>query len=552
MVDQPLPSREEPERSSSGPRRSVRRRAKLLDIDPAYEKLKPRTLWQRAQDDFRSGGTGLLISLVLHGIALVIMAIIVVQTNSSETLDPLVATWFTPPAAKPAEAAAPVVMRQPVRLPLNSALTPAPSEKSPPKPPANPSGGAPKLGLVPVQPVDIKRSLENRSLRTRQEELAKLGGSEDVERAIKAGLQWFVRQQRSDGRWELHQGYPDAAPSYVRTDTGATALALLPFLGAGQTHLEGDYQKVVAGGLEWLVKNQDPESGDLHDLRQEEGRLPAFYAHSMATIALCEALALTQDRNLLEPAEKAVRYLLFAQHPQLGGWKYRPIKEDMVGDLSVTSWALMALHSARMAGIEIDQEEYERASGFLDSVSEQGGSRYKYQPNSAAVAVTPALTAEGLLCRQWLGWPADDPRMKQGVNFLLLDRNRPEASTTGRVYSWYYTLQVLHNLGGDDWKTWNAAARQMVLKAQATSGSTKAGSDIRGSWKPEQPLSVGEEFGDKAGRLYLTSLCLLILETPFRHRPLYELAEQESTKSETRNPKGIPESKEGTGTIATP
>lgn len=120
------------------------------------------------------------------------------------------------------------------------------------------------------------------------------------------------------------------------------------------------------------------------------------------------------------------------------------------------------------------------------------------------------------------------------------------------MYSWFYTLQVLHNLGGEDWKSWNAAARQAVLKAQAASGSTKAGIDIRGSWKPEQPLSVGEEFGDKAGRLYLTSLCLLILETPFRHRPLYELAERESTKLETRNPNEIPAKTAETGTIATP
>lgn len=541
MADQPPPSSAEPDRSPSGPRRAVRRRVKLLDIDPAYEKLRPRTLWERAQDDFRTGGTGLLVSLVVHGIAVVVMALIIVQTHFQEELDPLVATWFTPSAAKPEEAAAPVVVREPIRLPLNTNLTPAPSEKKSPKPPANPSGGAPKLGDIPVQPVDIQRSLDNRSLRTRQEELAKLGGSDDVERAIKSGLQWFVRQQRSDGRWELHQGYPDAAPSYVRTDTGATALALLPFLGAGQTHLDGDYQPIIGKGLAWLKQIQDPATGDLHDQRQEEGRLPAFYAHAMATIVLCESLALTGDESLREPAEKAVRYLLFAQHPQHGGWKYRPINKDMVGDLSVTSWALMALHTARMAGIAIDQEEYVRASGFLDSVSEQGGSRYKYQPNSASSSITPALTAEGLLCRQWLGWPADDPTMQKGVKYLLLDQNRPEASTTGRVYSWYYTLQVLHNLGGEDWKTWNAAARQMVLKAQLTSGSSKSGSDIRGSWKPGAPLSAGEEFGDKAGRLYLTSLCLLILETPFRHRPLYELAERESPNSEIRNPNEVPE-----------
>ncbi|MDZ4686961.1 MAG: hypothetical protein SH850_17945 [Planctomycetaceae bacterium] len=205
-----------------------------------------------------------------------------------------------------------------------------------------------------------------------------------------------------------------------------------------------------------------------------------------------------------------------------GGWKYRPISKMMVGDLSVTGWALMALHTARMAGLNVPPQEFERASAFLDSVAERGGARYKYEPHDPADRITVALTAEGLLCRQWLGWDRHHPPLTDGVTLLTADEHRPQWSPGRRnVYAWYYTAQVLHNLGGEPWEEWYAPTRDLVVKSQITSGSAKSPTDIRGSWHPNQPPGAGEEYADKAGRLYVTALCLLILETPYRHRPVY-------------------------------
>jgi hypothetical protein len=320
----------------------------------------------------------------------------------------------------------------------------------------------------------------------------------------------------------LHQGYPDAGRSYIKTDTGATALALLALLGHGNTHQNGEHQTVVAKGLKWLQSIQDRTTGDLHDQRQEEGRNPAFYAHSMATIALCEALALTKDDTLRPSAELAVQYLIKSQHADMGGWKYRPLTQRvMSGDISVTAWALMALHSARIAGIPINPEEFERSSRFLDRVQEMGGARYKYEPDEPSSRITPARTAIGLLCRQWLGWPRDYAPMTDGVKFLMEERHRPDWSAGRRnVFEWYYITQVVHNIGGDDWKQWNTAVRDTVVRNQITGGTAKHGQDTRGSWNPK-PEGEGEEYADKAGRLYLTAMCVLILETPYRHRPIY-------------------------------
>jgi hypothetical protein len=280
---------------------------------------------------------------------------------------------------------------------------------------------------------------------------------------------------------------------------------------------------VVRKGLDWLVDTQDRSTGDLHDQRQEEGRQPAFYAHAMGTIVLCETLALTDDDRYRRAAQMAVDYLLSAQHPDFGGWKYRPISLRMVGDLSVTGWALMALHTARMAGLEVPPGDFERAAAFLDSVQVQDGARYKYEPLDPATRATAALTAEGLLCRQWLGWPKDHPPLKDGVLWLLDDEHRPEWSAGRRnVYGWYYTAQLLHNMGGDTWQSWYPPVRDLIVKHQVSGGSSKSPNDVRGSWHPTLPPGLGEEYGDKAGRLYVTALCLLILETPYRHRPIYE------------------------------
>jgi hypothetical protein len=181
----------------------------------------------------------------------------------------------------------------------------------------------------------------------------------------------------------------------------------------------------------------------------------------------------------------------------------------------------MALHSARIAGIEVPVEAFERSSGFLDHVQELHGARYKYEPNEPAARVTAARTAIGLLCRQWLGWPKDHPPMLDGVSFLMGERYRPQWSAGRRnVFEWYYITQVMHNVGGDDWKRWNTDVRDAVVRNQASAGSSKPGQDIRGSWSP-RPEGEGEEYADKAGRLYLTAMCVLILETPYRHQPVY-------------------------------
>lgn len=500
---------------TSNPQRKPRRRFSV-DFEPLKDRLQIRSWVDHLRHDMSSGGLGMLVSFIVHAAVLVVLAFILFNVRTVGDGDPLIASWLTP-GEKAANSGRKI---KPIAVPfdLGPSTKTAPKEKTTPSASGDPDA-APKVGVAPV---DVSKALESRNARTLATNPERLGGTPDAERAIKQGLQWLARQQKSDGHWELHEGYPDAGFSWLRSDTAATALALLPFLGHGNTQQSGEFTEVVSKGLQWLRAIQDPETGDFHDMRREEGREAAFYAHSMATIAVCEALALTQDEQLRPAAERGAKYLLMAQHPDKGGWKFRPISKVMDGDLSVTGWALMALHSARMAGIDIPYDDFVRASGFLDSVKVKGLPRYKFDVITPDSQASPAMTAEALLCRQWFGWPRDFPEMVGGVKYITSDEFLPSWSDGKRnVYAWYYTSQVLHNLGGDDWKRWNKAVRDVVVRSQVTGGSAKKGMDTRGSWNPVSPSGAQREYADKGGRLYVTAMCLLILETPYRHQPIY-------------------------------
>lgn len=495
------------------------RKPKLPTVQANPEDVEDHELsfWRSLVRDRKHGYRGLLLSFAIHTVLLIVLALIVITIRSQADDYIFELGWVPEEVAIAREARGPVDV---AAIELN----PDAPDKRPPLIFPDADGGANDESEKPpsdgVKPVDVKELLSLRDPQLRKELMEQYGGNEETERAIKAALLWLKRQQRQGGSWSLHEGYPDAGERTMRTDTGATALALLAFLGAGQSHTVGEHKETVKSGIDWLIQNQN-QDGNFHD-RYELGHQSTFYAHSQAVIVLCEALLLTGDESLRAPAQKGIEYLLIGQNPVKGGWKYRPADDLTVGDLSVTGWALMALHTARAAGLEVPDHCYTRAAVFLDSVAEQQGTRYKYMPSDPADRVSAAMTAEGILCRQYLGAGKDGLAMQSGIAWLLAEENLPEWKEGRRnVYAWYYTAQTLHNFGGDEWKAWFQIVQQNIIRKQRLTGTTRKGEDTRGSWEPLDPRGEYHEYAAQAGRLYLTAMCVLILETPFRHAPIY-------------------------------
>ena len=277
----------------------------------------------------------------------------------------------------------------------------------------------------------------------------------------------------------------------------ATGVALLPFLGAGQTHQDGTYQKTVRGGLIFLVRNGKITSNGIS--YQESGG--NMYSHGICSIALCEAYGMTKDKDLLQPAQGALAYISYAQDPVGGGWRYSP---KQAGDTSVVGWMLMSLKSGHMSYLEVNKNTISGAIRFLDSVQSDSGSRYGYTNPGGG----HATTAIGLLSRMYLGWKKDNAALQRGVD--ALGKQGPSKTD---VYYNYYATQVMRHQGDDDprWRAWNKAMRDFLIETQSKTGNET------GSWF----LDAKGHGNASGGRLYQTAMCTMVLEVYYRHLPIY-------------------------------
>ena len=362
---------------------------------------------------------------------------------------------------------------------------------------------APGIGASPE--AKIAAGFSMRKTESRREAIKSLGGSEESEQAVERGLRWLAKHQAPDGHWGIHelhcQDHQCTGHGSFQSNTAATGLALLSILGAGYTHQSGEHQAVVDRGLKWLVQHQKPDG----DLFADESEFVWFYSHGMASIALCEAYGLTKDPALREPAQKALNFIVASQHPQFGGWRYRPKFES---DTSVSGWQLMALKSGEMAGLSVPKDVYSGVAKWLDSVeSKTAKGQFAYHPSRPA---SLAMTAEGLLMRQYLGAVRTDARLLAGADYLR--QHLPDLADRDAYY-WYYATQVMFHMQGAHWDEWNSRLRDTLVSTQLKDG------DPNGSWSPDRPTP--EKWGAAGGRHYVTCMNLLMLEVYYRHLPLY-------------------------------
>jgi hypothetical protein len=335
------------------------------------------------------------------------------------------------------------------------------------------------------------------------------GGSLETEQAVQAALAWLAAAQARDGHWSVveHGGGVERAVqghdrrgAGAKSDHGVTGLALLAFLGAGQTHRDGPYADVVARGLRFLAERQRADGS----LAGDAEFFAALYCHGMATLALGEACALTQDATLRPAVERAVHYTLAMQHPKTGGWRYAAGDR---GDTSQLGWQVMVLATARQAGISAGIEPAEaRARTFLQSVSSgRAGGLAAYRPGERP---SVAMTAEALLCRLFLGQPVEHAVVQEALASLAAAA--PDAAHPN-AYTWYYATLASFHAGGPQWEAWNTRLLAALLPLQ------RQGSDrLAGSWDPD---SV---WGGHGGRVYATALSAMTLEVYYRHAPVHE------------------------------
>ncbi|MEM7229546.1 MAG: hypothetical protein AAF432_12115 [Planctomycetota bacterium] len=343
----------------------------------------------------------------------------------------------------------------------------------------------------------------------REAVLEEMGGSRETEEAVERALAWLASRQQPDGRWDGKNFGPDGGPgrgaARAKVDTAITGLALLCFLAADHTHIdEGPYQDNVDRAIDWLVDQQDNDGSLI-------GR-ESMYSHGIASIALAEAYGMSKDPALEASVQDAIDFIFDARNRTTGGWRYAP---GQVGDTSVMGWQIMALTSARRAGIDVPEEAFDVGRAWLELVADdRNPGRFAYRPGRAS---SPAMTAESLFVHGLLGSDPKQAQMAGSAEYLL--RNLPEANGNQSTYYWYYATLAMFQYGGDAWEAWNESLKDALLSTQNTRGIDA------GSWDPD------DKWANVGGRVYQTAICTLTLEVYYRYLPLYlsDPAEEDNT-----------------------
>ncbi len=364
------------------------------------------------------------------------------------------------------------------------------------------------------------------------------GAGTPFNKAVDDALDWLKNHQNADGFWSCagfasqcgKQGNDTRCdgPGSEQFDTGVTALALLAFLGHGDTHKSGTYRTTVRNGLKYLVDVQQAD-GNFGD----EAVFQYTYDHIIATLAMVEAYALTRDNLFRKPAAKGLEYMYTIRNKD-GAWRYSKHSPEMItrpNDMSVTGWAIMVMTSAKDCGLPLDKLALEDAFLFLEDMTDpvtgvtgyfDRGTQPPRLPGLEATwpnELTESMTAVGVLCRIF-----GDPELKRPGNVDLVNRGidiltrlpplwANDAPGRRDFYYWYYGTYALYQCntpalpkGKQAWKSWEDTLLPNIAEHQHRDGERK------GSWDPQH-----DPWGGEGGRVYSTAILCLTMEVYYRY-----------------------------------
>jgi len=368
--------------------------------------------------------------------------------------------------------------------------------------------------------------------------LARHGGGRQTEETALAALRWLARHQEPDGHWDSAKyGAVDPSMAPSKVDAGVTGLALLAFLGAGYTHVDkSEFQDTVKRSIGWiknLTVKLNAKAGMPGSVRDPDDiYYSRMYAQGICTMAIAEAYGMTNDPALRKLAQDMVDYVAAAQAPYFG-WRYDPSKgQDIGGDMPMTGWQVMALKSAKIAGLTVDPRAFEGAMKFVEADTiDEYGREVGYMLTSTKDK--PAMGAGGwdntcavaALIRLYLGQPPTDKPVR-GAGDHISERlfTSETFNTAAPFYYAYYSTLVMFQLGGDYWARWNEAMKKALISNQRTA----ADGENNGSWDPYPKGFAGggshvvELLGAmRGGRVMSTAMGAMMLEVYYRYPPLY-------------------------------
>jgi hypothetical protein len=340
------------------------------------------------------------------------------------------------------------------------------------------------------------------------------GGSDASEAAVLKALQWLKKNQNT--------GQAELGSWGAQYKVAMTGLALLAFLGHGETHESPEFEQTIKEALNFLAtqadQSQAPTSGYIGTARFE-------YQHPIATYALCEDYALTRYAALKPVCEAAIALIINAQRPD-GSWDYDyntgpggvyNLKNRPSGDSSISAWNVQALVAARNTGLNFPglDDALRRSRSWFHAIYSREQGRFGYAVPDRMHS--DALDGIGVLCLQQLG-DSESAEVKQTLPRLLTVESKYRAGNANSTYGWYYITQALFHAGGHWWAEWNSRLRDQLVENQEADGSW--GSPGSAAW---QDNMTSNKVKGKDSKVYHTTLMCLALEVYYRFLPSFNV-----------------------------
>jgi len=302
----------------------------------------------------------------------------------------------------------------------------------------------------------------------------------ELRETVDDGLAYLAKQQQEDGSY--------GAERYGK-HVGITALACLAFMADGNLPGRGPYGEQVAAGLDFILNNAS-ESG----LLAAETSHGPMYGHGFATLFLGEVYGQTHDPRVREALLKAVRLIVRTQNAE-GGWRYQPVPVN--ADISVTICQVMALRSARNAGLSVPKETIDAAVAYVRQCQNpaDGGFRYMLSGGGSAFPRSAAGVATLFYAGIYEGEVLSD-----GLDYVVRIGLEGENRRHYYYYGQYYAAQAMFLAGGDYWRQWFPHAREELLNRQQSGGY----------WESNY------------GNDYATAMALIVLQMPNRLLPIFQ------------------------------
>ncbi|HEX4084436.1 MAG TPA: DUF6288 domain-containing protein [Chthoniobacteraceae bacterium] len=294
----------------------------------------------------------------------------------------------------------------------------------------------------------------------------------DLDRMYVKGMQFLAHKQNDNGCWDAPFG----------NEPAVVGLCILSLMAHGEDPNYGPYKDVIHKGVEYILKNQDPNTGYIGT---------SMYNHGFSALALAESYGYVRDDRIGPALKKAIDLILSAQARNPShAWRYSPDSPD--ADTTVSGAQMVALFAARNAGIGVPEDAIRKALRFfVDCQTPDGGIGYTGPggPDGARTAIAALVFS--------LAHQQKSAAYRSAMDYLGAN---PSDEGGYHQYFLYYAAQAYFRDSTAAFDAWNAQNIKSLESTQLDDGSWTSG----------------------LGPTFSTAASLLSLALNYRLLPIYE------------------------------